>query len=138
MEACGIEQVLPTPVLGRAYAGELDELVNEVGLVEVPALHGKLRPVDLWGVPRRCDRVLEPLHASEELRCQANFCGKHLDKSPLAQIHRSCDIPNLRLTVSPREHVQPHTNSTVETRRIGKPLQKSLLQESEPIRRFPQ
>jgi len=102
MNACTVELILPPLAVNGTKAGELDELVNKMRLVEISAFHGELRPVDFCCASRRCDRMLESLHAAEELRCQANFGGKHLDKSPLAQIHSSCDIANLRPAVRVR------------------------------------
>jgi hypothetical protein len=41
---------LPLPVPERGYARELDEIVNEVRLIEVAAVRGDLRPINLCRV----------------------------------------------------------------------------------------
>src|SRR5262245_33608325 len=138
MNARKLEPVLPPPVVGGADAGELDELVNEVGLVEIPAFYREPRPIDLRCAPRRCDRVLEPLYTPEEFRCNANLGRKRVAEAPLAQVQRPGDIADPRAAVSAPQYVQSHADSTMVAGRIGKPLEQSLLHEPKPLGRLSQ
>jgi hypothetical protein len=73
--------------------------VDEVRLVEVPALNGHLRPIG--HVLRSVHRVEKPAQPSEELRRQAYFTRENFDEPPLAHAGRAREVARLRPTVRP-------------------------------------
>src|SRR5216684_1268891 len=70
------KRALPAKIRHGGEARERQEIVNQVRLVEISAVHGLHRPV--WGLRSLSDkreRLLEPLHAAEEFRFQAHLGG---------------------------------------------------------------
>src|SRR5262245_22502983 len=131
-----IKPCLSQPVVGRAYAGELDEITNEMGLVEVSAIHGDLRPIDDGGVPRQRDCVLKPPHTSKELRSQSDLAGKDLDQACLAQVHCFRDVTSLRLSVSGYQHIHCLANSAVADGEAAKTFKNIPFQQPKPLHRL--
>jgi hypothetical protein len=145
VDACTIELRLSPPVLGWAHAREFDEIADEMSLIAIAAFDSNLRPIDPCGALPDRKYALEALHPTKQLRCQTNFHGEHVAKSPLAQVHRLRNVANLHLAMRPHEQVQAQPNSTVAHRRIGQPCHQCfqpchqcLLQELKPRRRVPQ
>jgi hypothetical protein len=80
------EVVAPaSEVSRRGDAGEGTEVVYEVGLVEVPALQGHVRPLHPLRVLDEAKHPLEALDAAEELGRQPDLFVEEPDEAPLAE-----------------------------------------------------
>ena len=67
------------------------EIVDEMGLVIVSAIHGDARPINLPLAVDLLHYLLETDDPAVQLWRQADFISKHIDKSPLAQARPLAD-----------------------------------------------
>ncbi len=86
-------QVDPTPLellempgkLGRAEAGKLDEIADQMRLIIEPTIEGQITPFHGRRPTRYGQEALEPLHPVEQLRREPDMGLEHLDESPVAE-----------------------------------------------------
>ena len=72
-------------VFRRTEVCEKSEVVNQVRLVEIPAIQCQLRPVRRGGLAQQRERLLKAPHAAKQLGRNADFPREQLNESPLAE-----------------------------------------------------
>ena len=60
-------------VIGRAKTRELAKFANEMGLIEVSEINGKVRPIDRGIVLDQSPGLLKPLNPAEQFRRHSHF-----------------------------------------------------------------
>ena len=71
-------------VIGRAKARELEEFAYKMGLIEVPEINGKVRPIDRGIVLDESPGLLKTLNPAEQFRRHAHFRLENLNEPTLA------------------------------------------------------
>jgi len=71
-------------VIGRAKTRELEKFAYKMGLIEVSAINGKVRPIDRRIVLDESSGLLKPLNPAEQFRRYAHFRLENLNEATLA------------------------------------------------------
>ena len=65
-------------------AGKFFEIMDEMGLIEIAAIRGHIRPGKIRSGANLLQHLLKAADAGEEFRCKSNFVGEKLDETARA------------------------------------------------------
>src|SRR5690606_18339200 len=97
-----LEAATALPIIVRADTGERGEVVNQMRLIVVSALHGELRPIDGLQVLRAGDSTLKTHDAAKHFRRESYLAREQRNEPPLAQLHGIGEIVSSRTLATRR------------------------------------
>src|SRR5262249_28984244 len=105
--------------------------MNEMRLVEVAARRCDICPIGRGTASRQVSGVLETLHTTEQLRCDADLAGEYLDKMPLAQPEMRGEVSSPHFARSSSKDVQRSSNCSMSFQGALQPSNKGPFQNVE-------
>src|SRR5687768_9840141 len=117
MQALVEKAVVLTKVGRGREIGKLSKLTDKVGLVEITAFHGDLRPiVSIRETMDDRPRLLKSLDPAKQLRCHADLGFEDLYETSLAEPDVAGHASYRCIYITPK-HFEPARNSVVMLKR---------------------
>src|SRR5262249_19850025 len=100
------EAMLLAEVRGRAEVRKCEKVSNHMRLVEIPTVHGYLRPVRCCGLPNQAYRPMKALDPVEQFRGDADFGDDDLDAPSVAEADTPSPLVDRRAALHPLKGVE--------------------------------